>query len=74
MHEFPNDCISARDQPRWCHVECPYYWNPTPERVRYLLIMTPKIPQLIQEIHATQERTPAIMRALFEKFDSELLA
>jgi mannose-6-phosphate isomerase-like protein (cupin superfamily) len=50
------------------------YWNPTPERVRYLLIMTPKIHRLIQEIHVTKERTPAIMRALFEKFDSELLA
>ena len=50
------------------------YWNPTTERVRYLLIMTPRIHRLIQEIHATKERTPAIMRALFEKFDSELLA
>src|SRR5215510_11660991 len=50
------------------------YWNPSPERVRYLLIMPPKIHQLIQEIHATKERTPAIMRAIFEKFDSELLA
>src|SRR5437773_920385 len=30
------------------------YWNPTPERVRYLLIMTPRIHQLIQAIHATK--------------------
>jgi len=50
------------------------YWNPSPQRVRYLLIMTSKIHQLIQEIHATKERTQAIMRALFEKFDSELLS
>lgn len=49
------------------------YWNPGPERVRYLLVMTSKIYRLIQEIHATKERSPAIMRALFEKFDSELL-
>lgn len=49
------------------------YWNPAPDRVRYLLLMTPRIHQLIQEIHATQERTPSAMRALFEKFDSELL-
>lgn len=49
------------------------YWNPSPERVRYLLIMTPRIHELIQEIHATKERTPTSMRALFEKFDSELL-
>jgi len=50
------------------------YWNPSSERVRYLLVMTPRIHRLIQEIHATTERSPAIMRALFEKFDSELRA
>jgi len=35
--------------------------------------MTPRIHALIQEIHAARERTPSIMRALFQKFDSELL-
>ncbi len=50
------------------------YWNPISERVRYLLVMTSRIYRLIQEIHATKERTPAIMHALFEKFDSELLS
>src|SRR5215467_7848080 len=50
------------------------YWNPSTEPVRYLLIMSPRIYRLIQEIHATKERTPAIMQALFERFDSELLA
>src|SRR5436309_9125957 len=50
------------------------YWNPGPERVRYLLVMTSRIYGLIQEIHATKERSPAIMRELFEKFDSELRA
>jgi len=49
------------------------YRNPAPHLVRYLLVMTPRIHTLIQEIHATQERTPSIMRALFQKFDSELL-
>jgi mannose-6-phosphate isomerase-like protein (cupin superfamily) len=49
------------------------YWNPAPDRVRYLLIMTPRIHQLIQRIHATTDRSPATMRALFERFDSELL-
>jgi mannose-6-phosphate isomerase-like protein (cupin superfamily) len=49
------------------------YWNPRPERVRYLLIMTPNIYRLIQEIHATRDRSPGHMRALFERFDSELL-
>ena len=50
------------------------YWNPSRERVRYLLIMTSRIHRLIQEIHATKERGPAIMRELFERFDSELRA
>lgn len=50
------------------------YWNPTSERVRYLLVMTSRIYRLIQEIHATSDRTPACMRGLFEKFDSQLLS
>lgn len=49
------------------------YWNPTVQRVRYLLVMTPRIYSLIQKIHATSDRTPAGMRNLFEEFDSELL-
>ena len=49
------------------------YWNPGPDRVRYLLIMTSRIYQLIQDIHAMKERTPASLRAVFEKHDSELL-
>lgn len=49
------------------------YWNPGKEPTRYLLIMTSRIYQLIQAIHATKERTPAIMKSLFEKYDSELL-
>src|SRR5215475_3259835 len=36
------------------------YWNPKPEPARYLLFMTPKIYALIQAIHASKERTPAI--------------
>ncbi len=50
------------------------YWNPGPERVRYLLVMTSRIYGLIQEIHATKERTSSVMQALFNRFDSELLA
>jgi mannose-6-phosphate isomerase-like protein (cupin superfamily) len=49
------------------------YWNPDNRLVRYLLIMTPNIYRLIQEIHATPDRTPATLRAIFEKHDSELL-
>src|SRR5712692_7931245 len=49
------------------------YWNPGPGRVRYLLMMTSRIYQLVQDIHAMKERTPASLRAVFEKHDSELL-
>jgi len=48
------------------------YWNPSAERTRYLLIMTPNIYSLIQEIHILKERTPAALQALFAKHDSEL--
>ena len=49
------------------------YWNPGPGLVRYLLVMTSNIYSLIQEIHAMTERSPAALRAVFEKYDSELL-
>jgi mannose-6-phosphate isomerase-like protein (cupin superfamily) len=49
------------------------YWNPGPGPVRYLLVMTASIYRLIQEIHAMQERTPTALRAVFAKYDSELL-
>ena len=48
-------------------------WNPGPGRLRYLLIMTANIHQLVQDIHAMPERTPAALRAMFQKHDSELL-
>ena len=49
------------------------YWNPDPAPVRYLLVMTPKIHQLIEAIHATLDRSPDGMRALFRRYDSALL-
>jgi mannose-6-phosphate isomerase-like protein (cupin superfamily) len=49
------------------------YWNPAAEPARYLLIMTSSIYRLIQEIHATKDRSAAAMQALFRKYDSELL-
>lgn len=50
------------------------YWNARTERVRYLLIMTSKIYQLIQAIHEMPDRTAEKMRALFERYDSQLLS
>jgi mannose-6-phosphate isomerase-like protein (cupin superfamily) len=49
------------------------YWNPGSEPVRYLLVMTPNIFALIQDIHAMSERSPAALRAVFQQHDSELL-
>lgn len=49
------------------------YWNPSTEPCRYLLIMSSKIYDLIQEIHTMKERTPAALRDVFAKYDSELI-
>ena len=49
------------------------YWNPGPAPVRYLLVMTSNIFRMIQEIHAMPDRNPDALRALFNKYDSELL-
>src|SRR5215470_202024 len=49
------------------------YWNPGPGPARYLLIMTANIFQLIQDIHATKERTPAALEEVFRNHDSELV-
>ena len=49
------------------------YWNPGPGATRYLLVMTANIFQLIQDIHAMKERTPAALREVFARHDSELV-
>jgi len=49
------------------------YWNPGPGRLRYLLVMTPNIYALIQDIHRMTDRNPAALRAVFSKHDSELV-
>jgi uncharacterized cupin superfamily protein len=49
------------------------YWNPGPGRLRYLLVMTRNIYELIRDIHALPERTPEALGAVFRMHDSELL-
>lgn len=49
------------------------YWNPGTEPCRYLLIMSSRIYQLIQEIHGMKSRTPDLLRDVFNKYDSELI-
>jgi len=50
------------------------YWNPRAEPARYLLIMTPKLNRLIEALHATSERTPAAISAIYEQHDSALIS
>jgi mannose-6-phosphate isomerase-like protein (cupin superfamily) len=47
------------------------YWNPSSERSRYLLVMTPRIHQLIEALHRGDRSDYA---QIFEEYDSELLA
>jgi mannose-6-phosphate isomerase-like protein (cupin superfamily) len=49
------------------------YWNAGSGLLRYLLVMPPRIYELIQEIHAMKERTPGALQTVFRKYDSELL-
>jgi len=49
------------------------YWNPGPGPTRYLLIMTPNIFGLIQDIHAMKDRSRPALEEVFRKHDSELV-
>jgi mannose-6-phosphate isomerase-like protein (cupin superfamily) len=49
------------------------FWNPSSEPARYLLVMTQNTFRLVQAIHETTDRDPESMRALFERYDCELL-
>ena len=49
------------------------YWNASTEPARYLLIMTPTIAHLIEEIHTMKDRNPIALAAVFERHDSILL-
>ncbi len=46
------------------------YWNAIAEPTRYLLVMTPRIHQLIQSLHSGERSDFA---RIFEEHDSELL-
>ena len=48
------------------------YWNPRPERARYLLVMTPRIARLIEALHAVPP-DPDAYRSIFREHESELL-
>jgi len=50
------------------------YWNAGQGLLRYLPVMTSNVYSLIQDIHAMTDRSPAALKAVFEKHDSELVA
>lgn len=49
------------------------YWNPRPTLARYLLIMPSNIRSLIDDLHASTDRDPAAVRAIYRRHDSDLL-
>lgn len=49
------------------------FCNPDPEPARYLMIMTPRIDALLGRLHATTDRDPETMRALYAEFGCQLL-
>jgi mannose-6-phosphate isomerase-like protein (cupin superfamily) len=49
------------------------FWNPNEKPARYLLVMTPNTFRLIEEIHASSDRDPATLRALYQKYDCEVV-
>lgn len=49
------------------------FWNPATEPARYLLVMTPTIRALIDDLHTPAARDPEIMREIYRQHNSELV-
>src|SRR5690606_2589721 len=49
------------------------YWNAAPTETRYLLIMTPKIRELIAVLHAPERQQGRSMAEIFAAYDTELV-
>jgi len=50
------------------------FWNPGPDRARYLVVMAPDTLRLIEEIHSVSDRSLERMQAVFRKHGAELLS
>jgi mannose-6-phosphate isomerase-like protein (cupin superfamily) len=48
------------------------FWNPCPDPVRYLIVMTANIQAIIDELHALPEWTPEVVRDVMARHDTEL--
>lgn len=49
------------------------FWNPGLQPARYLIVTTANTQRLIDELHALTDRSRESVRALFERYDVELL-
>jgi mannose-6-phosphate isomerase-like protein (cupin superfamily) len=49
------------------------FWNPGPQPCRYLLVMTPRTLQLIEELHALPDREPETLRRHFRQYGCEIM-
>jgi mannose-6-phosphate isomerase-like protein (cupin superfamily) len=49
------------------------YWNPHPTPARYLLIMTPNIRYLVDELHWSTERDLAAVQTIYHRHNSALV-
>jgi mannose-6-phosphate isomerase-like protein (cupin superfamily) len=50
------------------------YWNAVDTRTRYLIVMGRRTAALVAAIHSLDPFDPALLPALFEEHDSQLLA
>jgi mannose-6-phosphate isomerase-like protein (cupin superfamily) len=50
------------------------YWNPYPTPARYLLIMTPTIRRLIDELHTSAGRDPVALHTIYHRYNSDLVS
>lgn len=50
------------------------FWNPSPEPVRYIMVMGAQTAALIKAIHATDDRSPDRMQQIYAAHGATLLA
>ena len=49
------------------------FWNASDQETDYLIFMTPKTQELVESIHSMEDRSWPALKALFVKYDAELL-
>ena len=49
------------------------YWNPRPDPLRYVLVMTPQVSRMIEALHGLAQPDERAVAALFAEHGSEYL-